>query len=169
MSLSITIRPATLTDLPQITSIESICFPQAEAATYASFQHRLTTFPDSFFVAVHDQTIIGFINGCVTNERTIRDEMYEDSSLHDPNGAYQSVFGLDVLPEYRRHGIAAMLMEHLIQDARSKNRKGLILTCKDRLIHYYEKFGYRNLGVSASVHGGAVWYDMLLEFEEADR
>ena len=91
--------------------------------------------------------------------------MFEDSSLHNPNGCYQSIFGLDVIPEYQRQGIAAELMNHLIEDARIKGRKGLILTCKDRLIHYYAKFGYKNLGVSASVHGGAVWYDMLLEFE----
>ncbi len=55
-------------------------------------------------------------------------------------------------------------MDYLIEDAGKRGRKGLILTCKDRLIHYYEKFGYVNLGVSESVHGGAVWYDMLLEF-----
>ena len=54
-----------------------------------------------------------------------------------------------------------LLMEHMIGDARAKGRRGSILTCKDRLIHYYEKFGYKNMGVSASVHGGAVWYDML--------
>ena len=90
--------------------------------------------------------------------------MFEDSSLHNPNGAYQSIFGLDVIPEKRKNGIAAELMNHIIEDARKKGRKGLILTCKDRLIHYYEKFGYKNLGVSKSVHGGAVWYDMLLEF-----
>ena len=27
-----------------------------------------------------------------------------------------------------------------------------------------KKFGYKNMGVSESVHGGAVWYDMILEF-----
>ena len=90
--------------------------------------------------------------------------MFEDSSLHNPNGAYQSIFGLDVIPEKRKNGIAAELMNHIIEDARKKGRKGLILTCKDRLIHNYEKFGYKNLGVSKSVNGGAVWYDMLLEF-----
>ena len=90
--------------------------------------------------------------------------MFEDAGLHKADGAYQSVFGLDVIPEYRNRGVAALLMEHLIEDAREKGRKGLILTCKDRLIHYYEKFGYVNLGISQSVHGGAVWYDMLLEF-----
>lgn len=162
----ITIRTAVSEDLDQVTAIEAVCFPKAEAADRASFAHRLATFPDSFFVAVHDGKIIGFVNGCVTNEKTIRDEMYEDSSLHDPKGAYQSIFGLDVLPEYQRQGIAAKLMEQMIRDAKKRGRKGLILTCKDRLIHYYEKFGYKNKGVSQSVHGGVVWYDMLLEFEE---
>ena len=162
----ITIRTAVSEDLDQVTAIEAVCFPKAEAADRASFAHRLATFPDSFFVAVHDGKIIGFVNGCVTDEKTIRDEMYEDSSLHDPKGAYQSIFGLDVLPEYQRQGIAARLMEQMIRDAKDRGRKGLILTCKDRLIHYYEKFGYQNKGVSQSVHGGVVWYDMLLEFEE---
>ena len=55
-------------------------------------------------------------------------------------------------------------MNRLIETARERGKKGLILTCKDRLIHYYEKFGYVNMGISQSVHGGAVWYDMILEF-----
>lgn len=159
------IRPVITEDLDMVTEVEAICFPAAEAATRESFAQRIATFPESFFVAEHDGKIIGFINGCVTDERTIRDEMFEDSSLHNPKGQYQSIFGLDVIPEYQRQGIAAELMNHLIENARTKGRKGLILTCKDRLIHYYAKFGYKNLGVSASVHGGAVWYDMLLEFE----
>ena len=54
-------------------------------------------------------------------------------------------------------------MKHLIEEAGKCGRKGLILTCKDRLIPFYEKFGYRNMGLSESVHGNAVWYDMILE------
>ena len=69
-----------------------------------------------------------------------------------------------VLPEYRRQGGAAMLMNAFIEKARQEGRKGLILTCKEALIPYYSKFGYKSLGVSASVHGGAVWYDMILRF-----
>lgn len=42
----------------------------------------------------------------------------------------------------------------------------MILTCKDHLIHYYQKFGFVHQGVSVSCHGGAKWNDMLLEFEE---
>ena len=160
-----TIRNVKAEDLDQVTEVEALCFPAAEAATEESFRKRIETFPESFFVAENESgKIIGFINGCVTDERTIRDEMFEDSGLHRAAGMYQSIFGLDVIPEYRRQGVAADLMNHLIQTAKARGKKGMILTCKDRLIHYYEKFGYRSLGISGSVHGGAVWYDMLLEF-----
>ena len=159
------IRNVKAEDLDQVTEVEALCFPAAEAATEESFRKRIETFPESFFVAENESgKIIGFINGCVTDERTIRDEMFEDSGLHRADGMYQSIFGLDVIPEYRRQGVAADLMNHLIQTAKARGKKGMILTCKDRLIHYYEKFGYRSLGISGSVHGGAVWYDMLLAF-----
>ena len=161
--INFTIRPVEKTDLDAVTAVEAICFPAAEAATRESFEQRIAAFPECFFVAEYEGKIIGFINGCATDECTIRDEMFEDSSLHNPNGCYQSIFGLDVIPEYQRQGIAAELMNHLIEDARIKGRKGLILTCKDRLIHYYAKFGYELLGLSESVHGGAVWYDMILK------
>ena len=61
--------------------------------------------------------------------------------------------------------IDAEVMRHMIEETKKRGKQGLILTCKDRLIGFYETFGYRNLGVSESVHGGAVWYDMILELE----
>lgn len=162
--MDIVIRKVKPKDLERVTAVEAECFPEAEAAGRDAFRARIEAFPDSFLVAEKDGQLVGFINGCVTDERTIRDEMYEDSSLHRPDGRYQSVFGLDVIPQERRRGIAELLMRTLIEDARKKGRAGMILTCKDRLIHYYEKFGYVNQGLSESVHGNAVWYDMLLEF-----
>lgn len=46
----------------------------------------------------------------------------------------------------------------------AQGRRGLVLTCKDRLVHYYAKFGFVSEGVSASTHGGVVWYQMRLTF-----
>lgn len=164
--MDVLIRQVRPEDLDAVTRVESVCFPKAEAATRDSFSQRIKAFPESFFVAEKDGEIIGFINGCVTDSRVIEDEMFEDAGLHDADAAYQSVFGLDVLPEYQHRGLASRLMRHLIEAARQRGKKGLILTCKDRLIGFYESFGYRSLGVSQSVHGGAVWYDMILETEQ---
>jgi ribosomal protein S18 acetylase RimI-like enzyme len=158
------IRKAILSDLDEIAALEAVCFPEAEAASKSSFLQRMQTFPDSFFVAETEEGIIGFVNGCVTNDEVICDEMFASPSRHVPDGKYQSIFGLDVHPDYRKKGIAAELMNRMIKAAREAGRNGLILTCKDRLIHYYESFGYVNKGVSKSNHGGAVWYDMILRF-----
>ena len=68
------------------------------------------------------------------------------------------------LPAYRKRGLAGQVLERVIADAKAQGRKGCVLTCKDKLIHYYEKFGFQNEGVSASTHGGVVWYDMRLTF-----
>lgn len=163
------IRKVKKEDLEQIYQVESICFPAAEAARKQSLKERIDTFPDSFLVAEADGRIIGFINGAVTDSPVIRDEMFEDSSLHQEDGSYQSIFGLDVHPDYRGQGIAADLMQHLMGQAKKQNKAGLILTCKETLISFYEQFGYRSMGISESVHGGAVWYDMILEFNKKKR
>lgn len=164
--MDIKVRKVKPEDLEAVVSVEAECFPEAEAATRSSLQRRINTFPDSFYVAETDGKIVGFVNGCITNSKTIYDELFSDASLHDPDGAYQAIFGLDVIPEYRNQGLAAKLMDHFIKVARENGRKGLILTCKEHLLHYYAKFGFVNLGVSNSTHGGAVWYDMILEFRK---
>lgn len=158
------IRTATMEDLEKVTAVEAACFPAAEAASKEEFKERLLAYPDHFWVLEEDGEMIGFINGMVTDEMTIRDEMFADASLHNENGAWQAIFGVNTIPEYRCRGYAAKIMERAIEDAKAQGRKGCILTCKDKLLHYYEKFGYKNMGISASVHGGAVWYDMILEF-----
>lgn len=158
------IRMATLKDLDQVAAVEAACFPPAEAAPKEEFEKRLSVYPDHFWVLEEDGKIIGFINGMVTDEKTIRDEMFENASLHNENGAWQAIFGVNTLPEYRCRGYAAKIMERVIADAKAQGRRGCILTCKDKLLHYYEKFGYQSMGISESVHGGAVWYDMYLEF-----
>ena len=161
--MDLEIRRANIKDLERISQIEKICFPNAEAATKSSFEERIKAFKESFFVAEINGEVIGFINGAIIDSKTIFDELYENTNLHNSNGKYQSVFGLDVIPEFRNQGIAKKLMNQMIDVAKKSNREGLVLTCKDKLIHYYEKFGFSNMGVSESVHGNVTWYDMFLE------
>lgn len=163
-SMSVTIRNVEPNDLNTVYTIEAACFPKAEAASLNAFRERIAAFPESFFIAEKDSTPVGFINGGATDAIVLADALYDDITLHNPNGAYQAVFGLDVLPAFQHQGIAQLLMHHFIDIARQNGRTGVILTCKDRLIGFYEQFGYRHLGISASCHGGAVWHDMLLTF-----
>lgn len=162
--MDILIRNAAPDEGKVLAAIERSCFPAAEAATEEAIEERLLAFPEKFFVAEADGKVVGFINGGVTDTPNLPDEMYHDISLHKPDGAYQTVFGLNVLPEYRCQGIAGKLVEKMIASARETGKKGVILTCKDYLVHYYEKFGFVNQGQADSTHGGAKWNDMQLHF-----
>lgn len=158
------IRPAVKKDLDQIAWIEEWCFPEGEAASRETLFRRFSVFPECFFVAEINGIIVGDIQGAVIDSKVIEDEMYHDESLHNPEGKYQSVFGIEVLPAYQHQGIAVKLMDELICVSKERGKKGITLTCKDRLIPFYESFGYVHKGVSESSHGGARWNDMLLEF-----
>ena len=154
-----------MADLAAVAAVEGACFPAAEAATEKDFAARLAVYPNHFWLLEEDDgTLVSFVNGLVTDEPLLRDEMYADASLHNEHGAWQMIFGVNTLPQYRRRGLAGQVLERVIADARAQGRKGCVLTCKDKLIHYYEKFGFLNEGVSASTHGGVVWYDMRLTF-----
>lgn len=159
------IRLAKEQDLIKLAEIERICFPAQEAATKQQFQQRFLAFPDCFLVAVIEGQIVGFINGAMISTRFLIDQYYEDTSLHDFNHPYQSIFGLAVLPTFQHRGIAQKLMNAFIDLALIRGKKGLVLTCKKELIDFYKQFGYSCLGVSQSIHGGVTWYDMFLELE----
>ncbi len=161
------IRLACKDDLKEMIKIESICFPSAEAASEEVMTERFEAFSENFLVAVEDNKVVGFINGCTTDKASLPDKLYHDVKLHNPNGRFQTVFGLDVLPQYRNKGTAAILLEEFISLAKERGKNGMVLTCKDYLVHYYEKFGFVHEGISTSSHGGAKWNDMILLFEKA--
>ncbi len=158
------IRTATIEDLDAVTTVEAECFPPSEAATRVDFEHRLSHYGDHFWLMFDESKLIAFVDGMVTDAADLTDEMYERAELHKESGAWQMIFGVNTIPEYRKHGYAGDLIKRAISDAKAQGRKGLVLTCKDKLIHYYAKFGFVNEGVSASVHGNVTWYQMRLTF-----
>lgn len=158
------IRNASLEDLDNITSLEAACFPAAEAGSREDFEKRLKVFPGHFWVIEEDGRIVSMVNGMTINERDLKDVMFEDASLHNEAGDWQMIFGVATHPDYQGRGYMDCLMRHVIEDTQKQNRKGLVLTCKDRLIPFYERFGFVSEGRSESTHGGEVWYQMRLEF-----
>lgn len=158
------IRTAAMADLQAISALEAECFPAAEAASRESIRARLAAYPEHFWLLLDGKKLVGFVNGMVTDEPDLRDEMYSNASLHKETGAWQMIFGVDTAPAYRRQGCAGRLLAHVIAEAKRQGRKGLVLTCKDALVHYYAKFGFVSEGVSQSTHGNVQWYQMRLTF-----
>lgn len=159
-----TIRHAGAEDLDAVTAVEAACFPEAEAASRESFCERLLSYPRHFWLLEDGEKLVAFVNGMVTDEPDLSDEMYADAALHQENGSWQMIFGVNTLPAYRRQGCAGRLLRRVIEDARNQGRKGVVLTCKEHMLSYYAKFGFENEGVSGSEHGGAKWYQMRLKF-----
>ena len=154
------IRTATLADLDAVAAVEAACFPAAE-----ELADRLAHYGDHFWLMFDGGALIAFVDGMVTDRADLTDDLYADASLHDAHGAWQMIFGVNTLPEYRRHGYAGQLLRRAVADARQQGRKGLVLTCKERLLPYYAKFGFQDEGVTdKSTHGNVAWHQMRLSF-----
>ncbi len=158
------IRTATIDDLDEVTRVEAECFNKAEAAKKEDFEKRLAYYANHFWLMFDEGKLVAFVDGMVTDISDLDDKMYEDASMHNEAGAWQMIFGVNTIPKYRNKGLAGELIKTAIHDAKVQGRQGLVLTCKKELIHYYEKFGFINEGVSTSTHGDVVWYQMRLKF-----
>ena len=160
-----TIRHATTADIAALAAVEAACFPPTEAATERAFMERVRYYGNHFWLLFDGDRLISFVDGFVTDIPDLTDEMYEKASMHDENGAWQMLFGVNTLSEYRGRGYAGMLLRRAIDDARKQGRMGLVLTCKDRLIPYYTRFGFSDEGISEkSTHGNVRWHQMRLTF-----
>lgn len=158
--MNYTIRKGTILDAEALAAVEAQCFPKAEAATAEQIRERLSSYPNHFLLMYADDTLVGFIDGMATDDKDLADEMYADASLHNEKGAWQMIFGLNTIPAYRCLGLAGKLIEAFQQQVKEEGRQGIVLTCKDRLVHYYAKFGFENEGKSDSTHGDVLWYQM---------
>lgn len=158
------IRTASIDDLEAVSAVEAECFPPAEAASKEDFEHRIRAYGNHFWLMFEDGRLVSFVDGMVTNQADLTDDLYEHAELHDESGDWQMIFGVNTIPSCRKKGYAGELLRQAISDAKEQGRKGLVLTCKDKLIPYYSSFRFENEGISMSVHGNVVWYQMRLKF-----
>jgi predicted GNAT family N-acyltransferase len=159
------IRYASKEDIAAIAAVEAACFPPAEAATEEEFIDRVSAYGNHFWLMFDNEKLIAFVDGFVTDVPDLTDEMYENAAMHNENGAWQMIFGVNTLPDYRKCGYAGELIKQAIEDAKEQGRKGLVLTCKECLIHYYAQFGFEDEGITdKSIHGNVQWHQMRLTF-----
>ena len=149
-------------EAPQAAEIERICFPPNEACSEKMMTERVEKAPEYFLVAVDKETgkIAGFLNGLATKETSFRDEFFTDADLHDPSGRTIMLLGLDVLPEYRRQGLARELMRRYLFRQKENGKNLVLLTCLPEKVQMYQKMGFRDEGMANSSWGGEAWHEM---------
>ena len=154
--------------------IEEICFPPNEACPRAVMRRRALSWPETFLVAQERESgqIAGMLNGIATDETVFRDAFFTDPGLHCPGGSNLMLLGLDVLPAFRKQGLARLLLETCRREAEAAGRSRLVLTCLAEKVPMYEHLGFADLGLSASRWGGEAWHEMDLRLDgkaNADR
>ncbi len=153
------IRPE---EADQAVAIEQICFPPNEACSEKAMKERIGVAADLFLVAVDRETgkLAGFLNGVATDETAFRDEFFTDCGLHQSEGENVMLLGLDVLPEYRRQGLAHEIVSQYLHREGKRGRKRLVLTCLDEKVAFYERMGFLDHGLADSTWGGEAWHEM---------
>lgn len=158
--MHVNIRNVRPQDMDRIYEIELESFPPEEAATKETYCWRQQHYPD-LFLAAEDET--GRVRGCVCmismDAPLINDAVFEMEQV--PDGKTCAILTVMTEAAARKQGVAGQLLNAAIETARQQNMASIVLTCKEHLIHYYSRFGFVQAGVSQSVHGGAVWYDMV--------
>lgn len=155
-------RNIRLEETEQAIAIEQICFPPNEACSPKAMTERIAKVPELFLVAVDKETgkLAGFLNGVATQEHRFRDEFFTDIELCDPDGKNIMLLGLDVLPEYRKQGLARELVYEYCRREWEKERNMLVLTCHQNKVKMYKKLGFVDRGIADSTWGGEEWHEM---------
>ncbi len=76
-----TIRTATLADLPALAAVEAACFPVAEAATEAELRDRLTHYADHFWLLLDGDRLVSFVDGMVTDQADLKWFLFHTNHL----------------------------------------------------------------------------------------
>ncbi len=157
------LRTIRLSESDEAAKIEQICFPPNEACSTQHMSDRIAAASDLFLVAIDQSNgkIAGFLNGIATDEDVFRDEFFTDASLHRDDGKNIMLLGLDVLPEYRRQGLAHEIVDQYLLRESERNRELVTLTCLESKVKLYEGMGFLDRGLSGSTWGDEEWHDMI--------
>ena len=166
------VRPV---DIPKCVEIEKASYPPTEAASKSSLQYRQHHAAPYFRCALigvegdcnrallddEDREVIGFICATRCHEFT-----YESMSTHHSEGPLLAIHSVVVTEEYRRMGIATLMLKDYVEQMRSIPDDGvqkLVLMSKKNLLSFYVDCGFSVLKPSSISHGEDQWYELELD------
>uniref|UniRef100_A0A6B2LP75 N-acetyltransferase domain-containing protein n=1 Tax=Arcella intermedia TaxID=1963864 RepID=A0A6B2LP75_9EUKA len=146
-------------------SLESLSYPEDEAASRDTLAYRLKNAVEHFMVAKDEGgKLIGFVNGTASDE----DQLTHQSMFkHVPNGKSLNIHSVVVVPELRRKGIALqMLLKYIQTQKQETSIQKIFLLTKSHLQNFYMKAGFTLVGPSAVHHGQEQWFEMTMTLRD---
>ncbi len=140
--MSITIEDASIKQLDELYRIELECFGR-EAFSRQHIANLLKNYNCISLVAKLNGKIVGFVIGMIHMER---------------NALVGHILTIDVLPQYRRRGIAQKLLEKIEEILREKGVKACCLEVREdnvAALKLYQKLGYRKIAKLENYYGNA--------------
>jgi ribosomal protein S18 acetylase RimI-like enzyme len=162
----IKIRIVNKQDLDRCFEIESVSYSGDEAASEDKILNRIKTYPEGFIVLENNREIIGFINSGATQKVELSDEEFKELIGHDPEGKHIVILSVVIHPDYQGKGMASKLMNSFIDKMKALGKIDIFLICQSELVDMYARYGFVNLGISDSDHGGMSWNEMSLSLQD---
>ena len=162
----IKIRIVNKQDLDRCFEIESVSYSGDEAASEDKILNRIKTYPEGFIVLENNREIIGFINSGATQKVELSDEEFKELIGHDPEGKHIVILSVVIHPDYQGKGMASKLMNSFIDKMNALGKIDIFLICQSELVDMYARYGFVNLGISDSDHGGMSWNEMSLSLQD---
>ncbi len=120
-------RPCERDDLPGIQQILALC-PEAASWSQTALETALSSYPEDFLVAMHEQEISGFIIG-----RRIADE--------------GEILNVAIHPQWRRRGLATGLVQAFLKVCARDHVVKVFLEVRESnstAISFYRRLGFRH-------------------------
>lgn len=156
-----TLRQIERADLDRVYKLEVASYPEDEAASREKLFYRFIFAKRYFQCFVVEDKVIGFVCGTKANETELTEHTM---SVHEKDGRHLMVHSVVIDGEYRKKGYGLRMMREYVERQRKERELlSIRLVCKQHLISFYSKSGFRLIGKSELEHGQDSWYDMALE------
>ncbi len=102
------------------------------------FKEALTNSDGIFLLAFDDEKLVGYING-------------EPREIPNREIKTFEIDNLGVIPEYRKHGIATMLYNKIVEEIKTRGFKKLYLNCyvqNTNALNFYKNLGFEPIDIS---------------------